>query len=87
MCTIFVLFVICALNLTYFDDLTSKLKMASISSSQQKQMPKDALVIACILKELGVNEYEPRVINQLLEFTYRKYTFTLLIETGPLTSK
>lgn len=46
--------------------------MASISLSQQKQMPKDALVIASILKELGVNEYEPRVINQLLEFTYRK---------------
>ncbi len=34
--------------------------------------PKDALVMASILKEMGVNEYEPRLINQMLEFSYRK---------------
>lgn len=38
-----------------------------------KHIPKDAQVIMSILKELGINEYEPRVINQLLEFTYRKF--------------
>lgn len=37
-----------------------------------KHIPKDAQVIMSILKELGIAEYEPRVINQLLEFTYRK---------------
>jgi hypothetical protein len=26
-----------------------------------------------IMKDMGIEEYEPRVINQLLEFTYRKY--------------
>lgn len=38
-----------------------------------KHIPKDAQVIMSILKELNVTEYEPRVINQLLEFTYRTY--------------
>lgn len=40
--------------------------------NQVKHIPKDAQVIMSILKELGVSDYEPRVINQLLEFTYRK---------------
>jgi hypothetical protein len=38
-----------------------------------KHVPKDAQVIMSIMKDMGINEYEPRVINQLLEFTYRKY--------------
>ena len=42
-----------------------------------KTTPKDALVMAAILKELGVTEYEPRIINQMIEFAYRKY---LLLE-------
>uniref|UniRef100_A0A1B6I248 Transcription initiation factor TFIID subunit 9 n=1 Tax=Homalodisca liturata TaxID=320908 RepID=A0A1B6I248_9HEMI len=51
--------------------------MAGMSAVQQKQLPKDALVITSILKELGINDYEPRVINQLLEFTYRYVTGVL----------
>ena len=35
--------------------------------------PKDAQVMAAILKEMGVREYEPRIINQMLDFSYRKY--------------
>lgn len=42
-------------------------------NSSVKHIPKDAQVIMSILKELNVTEYEPRVINQLLEFTYRTY--------------
>lgn len=41
-------------------------------NTQVKHVPKDAQVIMSILKDLGIQEYEPRVINQLLEFTYRK---------------
>lgn len=37
-----------------------------------KSTPRDALVMAAVLKEMGISEYEPRVINQLLEYTYRK---------------
>lgn len=45
----------------------------SKSNSSVKHIPKDAQVIMSIMKELNVTDYEPRVINQLLEFTYRKY--------------
>jgi len=38
-----------------------------------KSTPKDALVMGAILKEMGISEYEPRVINQMLEYTYRKF--------------
>lgn len=37
-----------------------------------KQTPRDALVIQAILKDMGITEYEPRVVNQLMEFVYRK---------------
>ncbi|KAK9955764.1 hypothetical protein ABG768_015619 [Culter alburnus] len=45
------------------------MKMAS-----PKTVPKDAQVMMQILKDMGVTEYEPRVINQMLEFTYRYVT-------------
>ena len=30
--------------------------------------------MAQILKDMGITEYEPRVINQMLEFAFRKLT-------------
>lgn len=42
------------------------------TNNSVKHIPKDAQVIMSILKELNITEYEPRVINQLLEFTYSK---------------
>ncbi|XP_048854054.1 transcription initiation factor TFIID subunit 9 [Brienomyrus brachyistius] len=39
-----------------------------------KTLPKDAQVMIQILKDMGITEYEPRVINQMLEFTYRYVT-------------
>lgn len=44
-----------------------------MSSANVKYIPKDAQVIMAILKELGINDFDPRVINQLLEFIYCKY--------------
>ncbi|XP_059487508.1 transcription initiation factor TFIID subunit 9 [Neocloeon triangulifer] len=52
--------------------------MASTGSSART--PKDAQVIISMLSEAGVAEYEPRVVNQLLEFTYR-YVTSLLDES------
>ncbi|EDW55947.1 transcription initiation factor TFIID subunit 9 [Drosophila sechellia] len=46
-------------------------------SAQIKHVPKDAQVIMSILKELNIQEYEPRVVNQLLEFTFRYVTCIL----------
>lgn len=48
---------------------------ASEGNLPAKSTPKDALVMAAILKEMGISEYEPRVINQMLEYTYRKFGF------------
>ncbi|XP_037605514.1 transcription initiation factor TFIID subunit 9 [Sebastes umbrosus] len=42
--------------------------------SAPKSIPKDAQVMIQILKDMGITEYEPRVINQMLEFTYRYVT-------------
>uniref|UniRef100_L7M0M0 Putative transcription initiation factor tfii-d component n=1 Tax=Rhipicephalus pulchellus TaxID=72859 RepID=L7M0M0_RHIPC len=39
-----------------------------------KSTPKDAQVMSAILKDMGIVDYEPRVINQMLEFTYRYVT-------------
>ncbi|KAJ9578010.1 hypothetical protein L9F63_025129 [Diploptera punctata] len=40
-------------------------------ATQVKHVPKDAQVIMSIMKDMGITDFEPRVINQLLEFTYR----------------
>lgn len=42
-----------------------------MASGQSSHTPRDAKVMAAILKDAGVEEYEPRVINQMLEFSYR----------------
>ncbi|XP_029648297.1 transcription initiation factor TFIID subunit 9B [Octopus sinensis] len=42
-----------------------------------KSTPRDAQVMAAILKDMGVQDYEPRCINQMLEFAYRYVTDVL----------
>lgn len=44
------------------------------SHTQTKQIPRDAAVMHAILKEMGVKLYEPRVVNQMLEYVYRYVT-------------
>lgn len=39
--------------------------------------PKDAHVMASILRDMGIMDWEPRVINQLLEFAYNYVTAVL----------
>ncbi|XP_068617878.1 transcription initiation factor TFIID subunit 9 [Battus philenor] len=46
-------------------------------NTQTKHIPKDAQVIMSIMKEVGITDYEPRVVNQLLEFIYRYVTCVL----------
>ncbi|XP_028402693.1 transcription initiation factor TFIID subunit 9B-like [Dendronephthya gigantea] len=60
-----------------------KINMASGETSAEnkdnnaKSTPRDARAMKAILKEMGVEDYEPRVINQMLEFTYRYVTDVL----------
>ncbi|XP_060590310.1 transcription initiation factor TFIID subunit 9B-like [Ruditapes philippinarum] len=55
-----------------------------MSAVPAKSSPRDAQVMAAILKDMGVTEHEPRLINQMLEFTYLiicvNYLFQLLLE-------
>lgn len=44
------------------------------ATANTKYIPKDGQVIMAILKELGINDFDPRVIHQLLEFIYCKYS-------------
>ncbi|NXY05390.1 TAF9 factor, partial [Pteruthius melanotis] len=46
--------------------------MEAAKMASPKSAPKDAQVMAQILKDMGITEYEPRVINQMLEFAYSK---------------
>lgn len=49
------------------------------SNTSSKLTPKDTQVIATILKEMGIVEYEPRVLPQLVEFAYSKLICIQLI--------
>ncbi|XP_035583680.1 transcription initiation factor TFIID subunit 9B-like [Zalophus californianus] len=51
--------------------------MESSKMAPPKNTPRDALVMAQILKDMGITEYEPRVINQMLEFAFQ-YVTTIL---------
>ncbi|NXB79176.1 TAF9 factor, partial [Donacobius atricapilla] len=46
--------------------------MEAAKMASPKSAPKDAQVMAQILKDMGITEYEPRVINQMLEFAYKE---------------
>jgi hypothetical protein len=39
------------------------------------EVPRDAKIIALILKSMGVQEYEPRVLHQFLEFMHSMLLF------------
>jgi hypothetical protein len=45
---------------------------SSNRTSTQAAVPRDALILDEILRQMGVTEYNPRVVAQLLEFTHRK---------------
>ncbi|XP_077002077.1 transcription initiation factor TFIID subunit 9B-like [Tamandua tetradactyla] len=51
--------------------------MEPVKMAALKNAPRDALVMAQILKDMGIKDYEPRVINQMLEFAFR-YVTTIL---------
>lgn len=40
----------------------------------ERQMPKDGQVMVSILRDMGINDFDPRVVNQMLEFSYRYVT-------------
>lgn len=55
---------------------SSNTNHGSSSSSQAANdalfQSKDAQTMVSVLKDMGIDEYEPKIVNQLLEFSYRK---------------
>lgn len=55
---------------------SSNTNNGSSSSSQAANdalfQSKDAQTMVSVLKDMGIDEYEPKIVNQLLEFSYRK---------------
>jgi len=43
------------------------------ASNKSQTVPHEVQVIQAVLKDMGVTDYEPAVVNQLLDFTYRKF--------------
>ena len=44
--------------------------MGGSNAKESPPIPKDGQVVVTIMKDMGITEYEPKVINQLLEFFY-----------------
>lgn len=42
------------------------------ANSKQPVQPRDARIVSLILQSLGVEDYDPKVVHQLLEFAHRK---------------
>lgn len=47
--------------------------------------PRDAAVMEAILKEMGVEDFEPNVIHQMLEFTYSQLILCVCTPLNQLT--
>jgi len=54
-----------------------------MGKDQKPPVPKEAQVVAAILKDMNVTNYEPAVVNQILEFIYR-YTSQILDDSRAL---
>ena len=50
----------------------------NLTSTSILNQSKDFQTMISVLKDMGVDDYEPRVINQLLEFSYRWFNFSSL---------
>ena len=55
------------------DDL-ARPAMSGSASSSAPPLPRDAQLVTAVLRSMGVTEYEPRVLHQLLEFLHRYCT-------------
>lgn len=52
-----------------------------MASNVKKDLPRDALVMQAILQEMGVKDYEPRLVNIMLEFSYSKLTILVYFQS------
>lgn len=53
-------------------------------SQKQPVQPRDARIVSLILQSLGVEDYDPKVVHQLLEFAHRKIDLLICLWTCTL---
>lgn len=63
---------------SFHSDRRGKKEDSGPDLGQASSLPKDAQVMVAVLKDMGVTDYEPRVVNQLLEFTYSELLNALI---------
>lgn len=51
------------------------------AAAKQRELPSDAVAIRNILRSMGVTQFEPRVLDLLLNFTY-KYTSEVVLDAA-----
>ena len=49
---------------------TSNTSTAISNPLANKTTPKDVLIVTQILKDMGITDFEPRIVHQMIEFTY-----------------
>lgn len=49
-----------------------------VDSQKLPPQPRDARIVSLILQSLGVEDYDPKVVHQLLEFAHRNYSFVYI---------
>jgi hypothetical protein len=50
------------------DDHDAHSPPASVAAIPPEQLPRDAKIVMSLLENMGVTDYEPQIVNQLLEF-------------------
>ena len=45
---------------------------SSPPAREPSRLPRDAQLVISLLHQMGIQDWEPRVINQLLEYTFRE---------------
>ena len=61
----------------------------SSAADEPARLPKDALVVQTMLQEMGITNYEPKLIPMVLDFMHRTtplhdcHTFISLLQSTP----
>jgi transcription initiation factor TFIID subunit 9B len=57
---------------SHFIHFTQLTIAMAVDSQKQPVQPRDARIVSLILQSLGVEDYDPKVVHQLLEFAHSK---------------
>ena len=67
------------MNQNQMMNATTSANQTQIKQESALNQSKDAQTMINVLRDMGIEEFEPRVVNQLLEFSYSLFKFLLLL--------